>query len=84
LCEFTHSDIIFTSNLQARFSNYPKKKKKKKKKTHTKLIIKTLRYLMGIVYWGITFIKEKDFKFYTDADYNIPMYNWWNLHIFLL
>jgi len=39
---------------------------------------------MGIVYWGITFIKEKDFKFYTDADYNIPMYNWWNLHIFLL
>jgi len=61
-----------------------KKKKKKKKKTHTKLIIKTLRYLMGIVYWGITFIKEKDFKFYTDADYNIPMYNWWNLHIFLL
>ena len=63
LYRFTRPDITFATNLAARFSNNPKK-------SHTKLIIKILRYLKGTTNWGITFNKERDFKFYTDADYN--------------
>jgi hypothetical protein len=63
LYRFTRPDITFATNLAARFSN-------NSKKSHTKLIVKILRYLKGTINWEITFNKEKDFKFYTDVDYN--------------